>query len=148
MAGGNSTPSPEGRAHTSFDDAFQILLLRIAAKAAERPDANSLIQLFCRITREFFQCTGVYFWRRHPGDELVGEQADGKLAARFIGIRLLPQQSAVTAEAVRSRRTIFANHVQSAAVPALQEFGGRSLMAAPLVVFNEVIGAATFLHDS
>src|ERR1017187_5171645 len=148
MAGGNSTPSPEGRAHTNFDDAFQNLLLRIAAKASERSDSNSLIQLFCRITREFFQCTGVYFWRRHAGDELVGEQADGKLAGAFIGLRLLPQQSAVTAEAVRSRRTIFANQVQSAAVPALQEFGARSLMAAPLVVFDEVIGAATFLHDS
>jgi PAS domain S-box-containing protein len=77
----------------------------------------------------------------------VGEQADGKLAERFIGLRLLPQQSAVTADAVRSRRTTFANHVQSS-VPALQEFGARSLMGAPLVVFDEVIGALTFLHDS
>src|ERR1039458_9323008 len=102
MAGGNSTSSPEGRAHTNFDDAFQNLLLRIAAKASERSDSNSLIQLFCRITREFFQCTGVYFWRRHAGDELVGEQADGKLAGPFIGLRLLPQQSAVTAEAGRA----------------------------------------------
>ena len=42
---------------------------------------------------------------------------------------------------------LFANHVQSS-VPALQEFGARSLMAAPLVVFDEVIGALTFLHDS
>ena len=148
IAPGNSTPSLEGRAHTNFDDAFQNLLLRIAAKAAERSDSHSLIELFCRITREFFQCTGVYFWRRHAGDELVGEQADGKLTERFIGLRLLPQQSAVTADAVRSRRTTFANHVRSAAVPALQEFGGRSLMAAPLVVFDEVIGAVTFLHDS
>ena len=120
---------------------------RIAQKAAERSDPNSLIQLFCRITADFFQCSGVYFWRRHNGDELVGEQADGKLAQRFIGLRLLPQQSAVTADAVRSRRTTFANRVKSS-VPALQEFGAHSLMAAPLVVFDEVIGALTFLHDS
>jgi PAS domain S-box-containing protein len=148
IAEGNSTPSPEGRAHVDSDDAFQKLLLRIAAKAAERSDANSLIQLFCRITCEFFDCTGVYFWRRLIGDELVGEQADGKLAERFIGLRLLPHQSAVTAEAVRTRRTTFVNHVQSSAVPALREFEARSLMAAPLVVFDEVIGAVTFLHDS
>jgi two-component system NtrC family sensor kinase len=146
MPESNSTASPEGSLVDS-DDGFQRLLLRIAAKAAERSDPNSLIQLFCRITREFFQCSGVYFWRRHAGDELVGEQADGKLAERFIGLRLLPQQSAVTADAVRSRRATFANHVQSS-VPALQEFGARSLMAAPLVVFDEVIGAVTFLHDS
>src|ERR1017187_9964095 len=126
MAELNSTPSPQGRALPNAEDAFQKLLLRIAAKAAERGGTASLIQFFCRATREFFQASGVYFWRRHAGDELVGEQADGKLAERFIGLRLLPQQSAVTAEAVRSRRTIFANQVQSAAVPALQEFGARS----------------------
>src|SRR5579863_6639846 len=148
MAAGNSTPSPQGLVHAHFDDAFQTLLLRIAAKAAERSDANSLIQLFCQSTREFFQCSGVYFWRRHAGDELVGEQADGKLSERFPGLRLLPQQIGVTADAVRSRRTTLSHQVQSASVPALQEFGARSLMAAPLVVFDEVIGALTFLHDS
>ncbi len=148
MIEGNSTQSPGARA-PSTDEAFQKLLLRIAAKAAERADARSLIQLFCRATREFFQVSGVYFWRRHSGDELVGEQADGKLAERFIGLRLLPQQSAVTADAVRGRRTIFVNQVQSSPTfPAARQFEARSLMAAPLVVFDEVIGAATFLHDS
>jgi PAS domain S-box-containing protein len=146
---GNSMPSVEVPAQSSSDDAFQKLLLRIAAKAAERAEPGSLIQLFCRASREFFQVSGVYFWRRYPGDELVGEQADGKLAERFIGIRLLPQQSAVTAEAVRGRRTTFVNRLHSSSsVPALRQFEARSLMAAPLVVFDEVIGAATFLHDS
>jgi PAS domain S-box-containing protein len=132
------------------DEGFQKLLLRIAAKAAERADSSSsLIQLFCSATREFFHVSGVYFWRRQAGDELIGERADGKLAERFIGLRLLPQQSAVTAEAVKSRRTIFVNQVQaSPTFPAVREFGARSMMAAPLVVFDEVIGAVTFLHDS
>ena len=138
--------------HHSFpnsDEAFQKLLLRIAEKAAERPDAASLIRLFCHAAREFFQASGVYFWRRYPGDELIGEHADGKLADYFVGLRLFPKQSAVTAEAVRSRRTVVANHQNpSAASPALQTFGARSLMAAPLVVLDEVIGAVTFLHDS
>ena len=70
------------------------------------------------------------------------------MAERFVGLRLRPDQSAVTAEAVRQRRTIFANHVKSAAFPAATEFEARSLLAAPLMVFNEVIGAVTFLHDS
>jgi two-component system NtrC family sensor kinase len=149
MEASNSTPSPEDRPLASADDAFQKLLLRIAATATERADATSLIQLFCRATREFFRVSGVYFWRRHSGDELVGEQADGKLAENFIGIRLLPQQSAVTADAVRSRRTIFVNRVQSTPTfPAAHQFEAQSLMAAPLVVFDEVIGAVTFLHDS
>jgi PAS domain S-box-containing protein len=130
------------------DDAFQKLLLRIAAQAGQRSDSASLIQLFCRATREFFRVSGVYFWRCQPGDELVGEQADGKLAERFTGLRVRPDQSAVTAEAVRQRRTIFGNHVQSATFPAAEEYGARSLLAAPLLVSNEVIGAVTFLHDS
>ena len=122
--------------------------MRIASKAAERADSAALIQLFCQATREFFQVSGVYFWRRHPGDELIGEQADGKMAASFPGMRLLSRQSAVTADAVHTRRTIFVNRVQSVNFPLAQQFEARSLMAAPLVVFNEVIGAATFLHDS
>ena len=140
---------PEGRSSPHSDDGFQKLLLRIAAKAAERTDAASLIQFFCRATREFFQVSGVYFWGHRAGDELIGEQADGKLAESFIGLRLLPSQSAVTADAVRSRRTIFINEVKaSPTFPAAQLFEARSIMAAPLVVFDEVIGAATFLHDA
>ena len=148
ISGGNRIVPPVRTFVPGSDEGFQKLLLDIAAKAGERSGANSLIQFFCRVTREFFQVSGVYFWRCHFADELIGEQADGKLADRFIGIRLRPDQSAVTAEAVRQRRTIFANHVKSVAFPAATEFEARSLMAAPLMVFNEVIGAATFLHDS
>ena len=146
---GNSKPLAEDRAISNSDEAFQKLLLRIAATASGRPDATALIQLFCAASREFFQVSGVYFWRRHAGDELVGEQADGKLAGSFAGLRLLPRQSVVTAEAVRSRRTIFVNHVEcNPAFPAVVQFEAKSMMAAPLVVFDEVIGAATFLHDA
>jgi PAS domain S-box-containing protein len=133
---------------TGSDETFQKLLLRIAAKAGERTDANALIQMFCRSTREFFQVSGVYFWRSHAAGELVGEQADGKMAERFVGMRLRPDQSAVTADAVRQRRTVFANHIQPGNYPAAAEFSARAMLAAPLVVSNEVIGAATFLHDS
>ncbi len=140
---------PEGRALPNSDEAFQKLLLRIAAKAGQRAGTASLIQFFCQATREFFQASGVYFWRRYGGDELVGEQADGKLAERFIGVRLQFQDSANTAEAVRMRRTIVVNQVQlSQTIPALRQFEARSLMVAPLLVFDEVIGAVTFTHDS
>ena len=148
ISGDSPIPSPENSFVPGSDEGFQKLLLRIASKAGDRSGAQSLIQLFCQATREFFQVSGVYFWRCDMADELIGEQADGKLAERFVGIRLRPDQSAVTAEAVRQRRTIFANHVTSAVFPAATEFEARSLLAAPLVVFNEVIGAATFLHDS
>ena len=113
ISGRGSIVSRETAFAPGSDDAFQKLLLRIAARAGERSDSKALIQLFCRATREFFKVSGVYFWRSHPGQELVGEQADGKMADRFVGLRVRPDQSAVTAEAVRQRRTIFGNHVNS-----------------------------------
>jgi len=130
------------------DEGFQKLLLRLADTAGARTTAESLIQLFCQATREFFQVSGVYFWRCHSADELVGEQADGKFADRFISMRLRPDESAVTAEAVRQRRTIFANHLNSAIYPAAAQFEARSILAAPLIVLNDVIGAVTYLHDT
>jgi two-component system NtrC family sensor kinase len=138
----------ERRTVPGTDEAFQKVLLRIAAEAGQRADMASLIRLFCKVTREFFQVSGVYFWRWHTADELVGDQADGKFADRFVGMRMPQDQSAVTAEAVRRRRTIYKNQVADTAFPAAAEFGAKSLLAAPLMVFDEVIGAATFLHDS
>jgi len=148
VSGGGPIVSPDNSSARGSDEGFQKLLLRIAASSSGRSDSNALIQLFCRTTREFFQVSGVYFWRCQAGDELVGEQADGKLMERFAGMRLRPDQSAVTADAVRQRRTIFANHVSSKNFPAAMEFDARSLLAAPLMAFNEVIGAVTFLHDA
>jgi two-component system NtrC family sensor kinase len=148
LSAGGAFASHATRLAPGSDEDFQKLLLLLAAKANEGPDAPSLIQFFCRATREFFQVSGVYFWRCHAGGELAGEQADGKLAEHFTGLRLPPQESSATADAVRQRRTIFANHVHSADSRMPREFDARALLAAPLVVFKEVIGAVTFLHDS
>jgi two-component system NtrC family sensor kinase len=139
---------PSDRSSVAADESFQKILLRIAAKASERPGSDALIRFFCQTAREFFQVSGVYFWRSHLSDELVGEQADGKFADRFAGTRLRPDQSTVAAEAVRQRRTIFANRAQPAAFPPTIDFEARSLMASPVMVSNEVIGAVSFLHDS
>jgi PAS domain S-box-containing protein len=148
VSGGTPIVPAENSIVPGSDEAFQKLLLRISAQASGRTDPHSLVQFFCVATREFFQVSGVYFWRCQPGAELVGEQGDGKLTQRFTGIRLRFDQSAVTADAVRQKRTMFVNHVKSRSFPAAAEFDARSLLAAPLVVFKEVIGAVTFLHDT
>jgi PAS domain S-box-containing protein len=147
-AGSATGISPAVPSIPGSDEAFQKLLLSLASKASARPDSASLIQFFCHATRQFFRVSGVYFWRCQGADELVGEQAEGKMAERFPGLRLRPDQSTVTAEAVRQRRTLFRNQVDAANFPLARDFEARSLLAAPLVVFNEVIGAASFLHDS
>jgi PAS domain S-box-containing protein len=130
------------------DHGLQKLISCIASQAARASDPKALIQSFCRLTREFFQVSGVYFSRRHSDDELIGECADGKMSDSFVGMRLRPEQTAVAFEAVRQRRTIYANHVNVTPLPAIREFDARSLLAAPVTVSNDVVGAVTFLHDS
>jgi PAS domain S-box-containing protein len=130
------------------DEAFQRLLLRFSAAAAQGSDIASLIRLFCRETREFFQVSGVYFWQSLSPEEMVGAEADGFMAERFRGLHLKASESAVSGEAVRKRRTIFVNFLDATRYPRAFEFQARALMAAPLVVSNEVLGAVAFLHDS
>jgi PAS domain S-box-containing protein len=130
------------------DEGFQKLLLRLCSSAAERSQASGLIEFFCRAACEFFNVSGVYFWRSLSADELVGEQAYGKMSDRFPGLRMRAEESAVASEAVRQRRTVVVNQLNAAAFPAAMEFEAHSIMAAPLVVLNEVIGAVSFLHDA
>src|SRR5580693_1598684 len=130
------------------DDAFQRLLLQFSEAMADGTPSGSVIQLFCRSTRKFFQVDGTYFWRVSPPDELIAAEADGLLAEDFRGQRLRARDSAVAMEAVRQRRTVYVNRVDPNRYPMAGEFHAKSLMAAPLVVANEVIGAAVFLSAS
>ncbi|MFZ0287031.1 MAG: PAS domain S-box protein [Terriglobales bacterium] len=130
------------------DDAFQKLLLQLSEATADGMPSGSVIQLFCRSTREFFQLDGAYFWRVSPPDELIAAEADGLLAEEFRGRRWKAAESTITMEAIRQRRTVYVNRVDPSRYPMAVEFNAKSLMAAPLVVANEVIGAAVFLSAS
>src|SRR5580700_817948 len=146
MQTGKTTPS-EAPPHYG-EDAFQKLLLQFSEATADGTPSGSVIQLFCRSTREFFQVDGTYFWRVSPPNELVAAEADGFLAENFRGRRLKAHESAVAIEAVRQRRTVYVNRVDHTRYPMAGEFHAKAMMAAPLVVANEVIGAAVFLSAS
>jgi PAS domain S-box-containing protein len=132
------------------EDSFQSLLLRLSAAAAQGCDRFSLIHLFCQATREFFQASGTYYWELVSPDELVGREADGVMAERFRGTRLSTRStsSAVSVEVVRTRKTVYRNNIDPIRFPMAVEYSTRSIMAAPLMVSGEVIGAVVFLHDS
>ena len=130
------------------DDAFQKLLLRFSEAASQGTPAPALIRLFCQATRAFFHVDGAYFWRMASPEELVGAEADGVMATEFIGRRLKARESAVAVEAIRQRRTLYVSDPVPSRYPVAAEFHAKSLMAAPLVVSNEVIGAAVFLRAS
>src|SRR5579862_8028173 len=130
------------------DEAFQRLLLQFSDAASVDQDENSLIQIFCREARKFFQTSGVYFWRCLSTDELLGSQADGFMAGDFKGFHLKASESAAAVDAVRSRRTLYLNHLEPGRFPIAEASHARAIMAAPLVVAGEVIGAITLIHDS
>ncbi|HXM21873.1 MAG TPA: PAS domain S-box protein [Terriglobales bacterium] len=130
------------------DDAFQKLLLRLSEAAAQGTPAPALIRLFCQATRGFFHVDATYFWRCNSPEELVGAEADGLMTADFSGRRLKARESAVAMEAIRQRRTLYVGDPLPGRYPVAAEFRAKSLMAAPLVVSNEVIGAAVFLQAS
>jgi len=129
------------------DEGFQQLLLRFSSAAARGASAGALMELFCRETRALLQVSGVYFWRSLSPTELIGAEADGVMAERFRGQRMKASDSAAAAEAVRTRRAVVANSVDPTRFPMAAQYGAQSLMAAPLIVSNEVIGAVTFLHN-
>jgi PAS domain S-box-containing protein len=131
------------------EDSFQGLLLRLSA-ASQAADRASLIHLFCKATREFFQASGAYYWELVSPDELVGMDADGLMAGRFRGTRLNTRStsSAVAVEVVRSRTTVYRNNIDPIRYPMAAEYSTRSIMGAPLIVSGETIGAVVFLHDS
>jgi len=128
------------------EDAFQRLLLRFSQAAADCAPAPELLQLFCRSAREFFQVDGAYFWRFEAPGELIGAEADGLMAEGFRGRHLKASESAVAAEAIRQRKTVYVNRVDPSHYRMAAEFHAQSMMAAPLVVSHEVIGAAVFLN--
>ena len=154
MGGGTLTISAEDasaqRSNPRSDDAFQRLLLKFSEAAAQGTPAQALIRLFCQATREFFQVDGAYFWQRVSADELLGAEADGIMADRFRGTTVKASQSsvAIAAEAMRQQKTVYENRLDPARYLMAAEYRARSILAAPLVVSHESIGAAVFLHCS
>ncbi len=155
MGGGTLTTSAEDATtarqnNPQSDDAFQRLLLKISDAAAQGTPAQALIRLFCQATRELFRVDGAYYWQRVSSDELLGVEADGAMAEQFRGTRVKSNQVAVAIaiEAIRQGKTVYENQLDPARYLMAAEYRARSIMAAPLVVSHEAIGAAVFLHCS
>ena len=129
------------------EETFQKLLLELSRAAFQNSDADQLMLSFCQQTRQFFHAGGAYFWRRTSEGDLVGAQADGLNAGRFRGLRLRAGDQAVGFEAIHSRRTVFHNQVEMARYPKLSQFPATSVMAAPLIVSNEIVGTITLQYD-
>jgi PAS domain S-box-containing protein len=137
---------PEKASHS--EATFQELLLDLSRGAFQNSEPDQLILSFCQQTRQFFHACGAYFSRSTSEGDLLGAEADGFDTERFRGLRLRPGDQAVSLEAVQSRCAIFHNDVDMGRYPKLAQCPATSIMSAPLMVCNEIVGAITFLHDN
>ena len=130
----------------SEDDSFQKLLLAFSSSAAKATSSSEILRIFCRATRSYFQVSGTYVWRLLPPDQMVGVEADGWMADRFRDARLGARESAIANEAIHKKRAVYFNAIDTAHDPMAEQYGAKSMLAVPLMMSNEVIGAAVFLH--
>jgi len=130
------------------DDLFQQFLLDFSNVAAQGHSSTDLLQFFCQSACRYFGVSGTYLWNFVPPDQLIGVAASGWMANQFHNVRLRWHESAVASEAIRKKRALYINGLNTAGYPLAAQFQARSLMAAPLVVFGEVTGAVVFLHNS
>lgn len=130
------------------DETFQKLLLDLSHAASESTDTAAMIRSFCRLSRAFFQVSGTYFWSRTSDGGLLGAEADGFGEDRFRGVPIRPGDSSIALDAVQKRQTLFVNDVDMSRYPRLAEYQAQAILAAPLLLSGEVIGAIAFLHGA
>jgi PAS domain S-box-containing protein len=90
--------------------------------------------------------SGAYVWQFIPPDQLIGAEADGWMAERFLASRLRTYESAIANEAVLKRKPVYMNSLDADSYPMAAEFHAHALMAVPLIISDEVLGAVVFLH--
>src|SRR5438270_4662966 len=127
---------------------FQQLLLEFSATASKALPQEEILRIFCRSVRDHFEASGAYIWQFVPPDQLEVVEADGWMAESLLKVRLKTNQSAVVVEAIQKRKPVLVNSADPAIYPLAAEFETKSLLAVPLIVFNEIIGAAVFTHSS
>ncbi len=132
----------------SEDDSFQKLLLAFSSAAAKALSSAEILQIFCRATRSYFQVSGTYVWRLLPPDQIVGAEADGWMADHFRDARLNADESAIANQAIHKKKAVYFNAINTAHDPMAAEYDAKSMLAVPLLISNEVIGAAVFLHTT
>ena len=143
-----SEPIFQTRADVSEDDSFQKLLLTFTSAAAQALSSAEILKTFCRAAGGYFQVSGTYVWHLLPPDQMIGAAADGWMADRFQNTRLSADESAIASQAILSKKAVYFNAINPAHDAMAAEYDAKSMMAVPLLLSNEVIGAAVFLHTT
>ena len=78
----------------------------------------------------------------------MGAEADGFRAEEFRGLVLRPGDASIALEAAQKRTTVYVNDVDMSRYPRLAEYRAEAVMAAPLLVSGEIVGAIAFLKSA
>ena len=135
-------------ARGSEDDSFQKLLLVFSNTAARAKSSAEILKIFCSTTRSYFQVSGAYVWQLLAPGQMSGAEADGWMADRFRNARLKESENAIANQAVHRKKAVYFNAIHPSADPMAAEYSAQSMLAVPLMIHNEVIGAAIFLHTT
>jgi two-component system NtrC family sensor kinase len=130
------------------EDDFQKLLLGLSRAAFAGREPSQFILSFCALTRAFFRASGAYYWSCSADGELVAADADGEQAKSFRGLRHGIGDPSIAMEAVRKRRAFSANRLDVAHYPWLAEAQAHAVMAAPLLVSGQVVGAIAYVQSA
>jgi len=152
LTGGSLTIGSEQILHSypggTEDDSFQNLLFEFSTAAAKATSSSDILKLFCQETRRYFQVSGTYVWQLLPPDQLVGAEADGWMATEFRSAHMRTYETAIANEAIQRKQSLFINNLDTSNYPMAAEFRVRSILAVPLIISNEVLGAVAFVHTS
>jgi len=109
-------------------------------------ELSSLLSVFCRESRKFFNASAVGYWELQETERLLRPlEADGYFARAFKKSPLSLEDS-VAMTAVREHRTLYTNQLGPGKDNQKDFHKAKSLMVVPVIVFGRVIGVAVFLH--
>jgi PAS domain S-box-containing protein len=106
------------------------------------------LKIFCRAAGKYFQVSGTYVWHFLPPGQTIAAEADGWMADHFRNSRLSAEDSAIANQAIYQKRAVYFNAIDLAHDAMAAEYEAKAMLAVPLLMGDEVIGAAVFLHTS
>ncbi len=79
---------------------------------------------------------------------MISAEADGWMADHFRNGRVSAEESAIANQAIHQKRAVYFNAIDPAHDAMAAEYDAKSMLAVPLLVSDEVVGAAVLLHTT
>ena len=123
-------------------------MFAFSGAAANASTSADVLKIFCRAATSYFQLSGTYVWHFLAPGQMIAAEAEAWMADHFRNSRLSPEDSAIANQAIYQKRAIYFNALDPAHDTMAAEYEAKAMLAVPLLMSGEVIGAAVFLHTS